>query len=105
MIASLQSLGTGVAWNVQGYNVRGTVRSVANKEKTAHLTALGEALPGNLTLHEADLLKPGSFDEIVKGAHFVFHTASPFLRTINDPQVSILALFNVLLAPAESNLW
>jgi hypothetical protein len=35
---------------------------------------------GKLELHEADLLKEGSFDAAVKGAHFVFHTASPFFR-------------------------
>lgn len=37
-----------------------------------------QALPGKLTLHAADLLKEGSFDKVVDGAHFVFHTASPF---------------------------
>ena len=37
-----------------------------------------QALPGKLTLHAADLLKEGSFDKVVEGAHFVFHTASPF---------------------------
>ena len=64
----------------KGYNVRGTVRSLSAKEKVEHLELLGAALPGKLTLHEADLLKPGSFDGIVKGADFVFHTASPFFR-------------------------
>jgi uncharacterized protein YbjT (DUF2867 family) len=64
----------------KGYNVRGTVRSLSSKEKVEHLQLLGEALPGKLTLHEADLLKQGSFDEVVKGADFVFHTASPFFR-------------------------
>lgn len=64
----------------KGYNVRGTVRSVAAKDKVAHLVKLGEALPGKLTLHEADLLKQGTFDEVVKGADYVFHTASPFIR-------------------------
>ena len=62
----------------KGYSVRATVRSLSSKEKVEHLQLLGEALPGKLTLHEADLLKPGSFDEVVKGADFVFHTASPF---------------------------
>ena len=64
----------------KGYNVRGTVRSLSSKDKVEHLELLGQALPGKLTLHEADLLKPGSFDEVVKGADFVFHTASPFFR-------------------------
>ena len=30
-----------------------------------------QALPGKLTLHEADLLKQGSFDEVVKVSSFV----------------------------------
>jgi len=62
----------------KGYNVKGTVRSLASKEKYQHLVNLGDALPGQLTLHEADLLSEGSFDNVVKGADFVFHTASPF---------------------------
>lgn len=37
---------------------------------------------GKLELHEADLLKEGSFDDAVKGAHLVFHTASPFFRYV-----------------------
>ena len=62
----------------KGWTVRGTVRSLKNEEKVAHLRALGEALPGKLTLHEADLLQDGSFDEVIHGSDFVFHTASPF---------------------------
>eukprot|EP00877_Chromochloris_zofingiensis_P001340 jgi/Chrzof1/11206/Cz05g28010.t1 len=63
----------------KGYNVRGTVRSLASKEKVEHLQRLAEALPGNLELFEADLLKEGSFDAAVEGATYVFHTASPYL--------------------------
>ena len=36
----------------KGYNVRGTLRSLASEEKYSHLLALGNALPGKLTLHE-----------------------------------------------------
>ena len=74
---------------LQGYNVRGTVRSTSNKEKTAPLVGLGEALPGSLKLYEADLLKDGSFDEAVKGVNYVIHTASPFLQANEktDPYV------------------
>jgi nucleoside-diphosphate-sugar epimerase len=68
----------------KGYNVRATVRSVSNKDKVAHLEKLAEALPGTLTLHEADLLKEGSFDEVVKGADYVFHMASPFFAGGDD---------------------
>lgn len=45
---------------------------------TTALSALGEALPGDLVLREADLLNPGDFDDIVEGCSFVFHVASPF---------------------------
>lgn len=59
----------------KGYNVRGTVRSTSNEDKIEHLIKLGEALPGTITLHEADNLVEGSFDDVVKGARYVFHTA------------------------------
>lgn len=36
----------------KGYIVRGTLRSLASKEKYSHLVDLGNALPGKLTLHE-----------------------------------------------------
>ena len=49
-----------------------------------------QALPGKLSLHEADLLKDGSFDEIVKGADYVFHMASPFLSAWEDTQKELV---------------
>ncbi|DBA85113.1 hypothetical protein WJX79_005505 [Trebouxia sp. C0005] len=75
---------------IKGWNVRGTVRSLSKNEKVAHLEALGQALPGELTLHEADLLKKGSFDQVVKGADYVFHMASPFLAEWNDTQKELV---------------
>ena len=88
----------------KGYTVRGTVRSLHNESKVQHLERLGKALPGQLTLHEADLLKvwlclcnqrrfspfwhqpdssagacyvlqEGSFNAVVEGASILFHTA------------------------------
>ncbi len=41
----------------KGYNVRGTVRSLSDTGKMQHLTKLGNALPGNLELQEANLLQ------------------------------------------------
>ena len=60
----------------KGYHVRGTVTNVEDKRKTGPLIALRRALPGKLTLVEADLFEPNSFDDVVKGADFVFHSAS-----------------------------
>ena len=46
---------------------------------------------GMLTLHEADLLKEGAFDEVIRDAHFVFHTASPFfIKAEHDAQKELI---------------
>lgn len=91
----------------KGYIVRGTVRSTSDAKKVAHLKALGDALPGTLTLHEADLLKEGSFDEVVKGAKYVLHLASPFIRVVEDAQRDLVdpavkGTTNVLESVAKS---
>lgn len=63
-----------------GFKVRATVRDA---KKADFLTRLPNA-DQNLSLHEADLLKPGAFDSVVEGCKYVFHTASPFV--INPPK-------------------
>ena len=78
----------------KGYNVRGTVTNVEDRRKTGPLVALRKALPGKLTLTEADLFEPGSFDDVVKGADFVFHTASNVIFDSSNPEV-------VFLTPSE----
>lgn len=60
-----------------GYTVHGTVRSLENREKVAHLESLPFAAT-RLKLFEADLLVDGSFDAAVAGCDAVLHTASPF---------------------------
>jgi nucleoside-diphosphate-sugar epimerase len=47
----------------KGYTVRGTVRSLADEKKTAHLTRMPGAAE-RLKLLEASLTEPGSFDEV-----------------------------------------
>jgi nucleoside-diphosphate-sugar epimerase len=75
----------------KGYNVRGTVRSTKDSAKTQALTNLAAALPGRLELFEADLLTDGTFDDAVSGAHYVFHTASPFfIKPDNDPHKELI---------------
>ena len=69
-----------------GYTVRGTVRDPEKKSGLEHLHALAEAHPGKLTLHRADLLDEGSYDEAMAGCELVIHTASPFLLgKVRDP--------------------
>lgn len=63
----------------EGWQVRTTVRSLANAQKNRALTDLAVRYPGKLELHQADLLREGSFDAAMNGCGVVFHVASPFL--------------------------
>jgi len=66
------------------YKVRTTVRSTINGQW------LQKLFP-QIQLFQADLLKEGSFDEAVKGAQIVFHTASPFpAANPQDPQKDLI---------------
>ncbi|KAK9812018.1 hypothetical protein WJX73_009173 [Symbiochloris irregularis] len=90
----------------RGYTVRATVRS-KHSDKIAHLQALGKISVGSLQLYEADLLKGESFDKVVKGADYVFHTASPFPSHIEDPEEDVikparLGTLNVLKSVVKS---
>ena len=55
-------------------------------KKTEHLLSLDGAKE-RLHLFKADLLEEGSFDSVVDGCDGVFHTASPVLGQVADPQV------------------
>jgi dihydroflavonol-4-reductase len=66
----------------RGVAVRGTVRRVAGAD---HLRALPGAAE-RLELVEADLTSPASFEPAVRGCAVVFHTASPYVIQVDDPQ-------------------
>lgn len=75
------------------FEVRGTVRDKNNEKKLAPLKkAFGDNY-NKLELAEADLLKPESVDEAIKGCDYVVHTASPFPLSFPDDE-------NVLIKPA-----
>ena len=75
----------------KGFRVHTTVRNLSDKDKYAHLEKLAEELPGEIGFFEADLLKPGSFAEAMRGCKFVFHTASPFsIAKTSDPQRTLI---------------
>ena len=61
-----------------GFTVHGTVRSLSNEKKFAHLLEISKKGSGNLKLYEADLLEEGTFNEAMKDCELVIHTASPF---------------------------
>ncbi|MCW8842214.1 MAG: NAD-dependent epimerase/dehydratase family protein, partial [Rhodobacteraceae bacterium] len=73
-----------------GLTVHAPVRDPAKTEKTAHLTALAEAAPGDIRFFKADLLDPGSYGEAMQGCSVVFHTASPFTINVQDPQRDLI---------------
>ncbi|KAL3150817.1 hypothetical protein ABBQ32_000577 [Trebouxia sp. C0010 RCD-2024] len=74
----------------KGFNVHATVRAPDNKQAVQHLLKLADALPGNVKLFKADLLQLNSFDDAVQGCQYVFHTASPFVIEVEDPQRDLL---------------
>ena len=74
----------------EGLTVHAAVRNPDNKEKTKYLDALAEKLPGSIKYFKSDLLSEGSYDEAMKECELVFHTASPFIRSVKDPQKDLV---------------
>ncbi|KAL2628833.1 hypothetical protein R1flu_013519 [Riccia fluitans] len=91
----------------RGYTVSGTVRNPDDTAKVGHLLELPGAKQ-HLTLHKADLLADGAFDQIVQGADSIFHTASPYIvKGITDPEAQLLSpaikgTLNVLQSAAKA---
>lgn len=75
-----------------GFRVRGTVRSVSDPQRTAHLRALATAhsAEDHLELVEADLMVEGSFDAAMAGCDGVVHAAAAVTFNHPDPQVGIV---------------
>ncbi|KAJ0682888.1 putative cinnamyl-alcohol dehydrogenase [Helianthus annuus] len=89
----------------RGYTVHATVRSLDDPNKTEHLLALDGAKE-RLSLFEANLTAEGSFDSAVNGCICVFHTASPVLFSVDNPQAQLLdpavkGTLNVLKSAAK----
>ncbi|MCR9136165.1 MAG: aldehyde reductase [Alphaproteobacteria bacterium] len=70
----------------EGFTVHAAVRDPANEAKIAHLKKLADELPGTIRFFEADLLNDGSYGDAMKDCSIVFHTASPFITSVEDPQ-------------------
>jgi nucleoside-diphosphate-sugar epimerase len=87
---------------VEGYSVRGTVRSLKNDEKIAPLRKLENA-EGHLELVEADLERPETWSSAVSGCDYVLHVASPFPIVADDSIVktAVDGTLNVLKACAD----
>ncbi|MCB1366354.1 MAG: NAD-dependent epimerase/dehydratase family protein [Rhodobacteraceae bacterium] len=70
----------------EGFTVHAAVRDPGNASKVGHLTKMASDLNGDLKLFAADLLDEGSYTEAMQDCSVVFHTASPFINSVEDPQ-------------------
>ena len=89
-----------------GYRVRGTVRSLKDERKIAHVRALKSSSTTPLELVEADLLLPETWGAAVSGCTYVLHVASPFPASIPQDAAEIIkpavdGTLNVLRAIAN----
>lgn len=67
---------TVIALMNRGYAVRACVTDTGNPDKTNFLMALNDTCEGSLTLHQANLLDEGSYDEAFAGASAVLHVGT-----------------------------
>lgn len=74
----------------EGYTVHAAVRNPDRKEKVQHLDKIAAATPGSIKYFKSDLLQEGSYDEAMKDCELVYHTASPFVLNVNDPQKDLI---------------
>ncbi len=74
----------------EGITVHAAVRDPKNETKTAPLKELADKLPGNIHFFEADLLNDSSYDNAAKDCELIFHTASPFVRNVENAQRDLI---------------
>lgn len=74
----------------EGLTVHAPVRDPDNQEKLKYLNRIAEGAPGKIKYFKADLLDEGSYGEGMAGCQVVFHTASPFISHVEDPQKELV---------------
>ena len=74
----------------EGVTVHAAVRDPDDAEKTRHLRDIAATAPGTLRFFAADLLDEGSYNLAMKDCGIVFHTASPFTTSVDDPQRDLI---------------
>lgn len=73
-----------------GLTVHAPVRDPENAAKVQHLVDIAASTSGNIRFFEADLLTEGSYAQAMEGCSVVFHTASPFVLNVKDPQKDLI---------------
>lgn len=74
----------------EGVTVHAAVRNPSDDKKVGHLRKLAEENPGDIKFFKADLLTEGSYREAMEGCELVYHTASPFITAVKDPQKELV---------------
>ena len=73
-----------------GVTVHAPVRDPSNPEKLKYLNAIADNSPGEIKFFKADLLDEGSYADAMADCAAVFHTASPFIVDVKDPQKELV---------------
>ncbi|MFT4739145.1 MAG: nucleoside-diphosphate-sugar epimerase [Cyclobacteriaceae bacterium] len=74
----------------EGIDVHAAVRNPDKQEKLGFLTKMAEKSTGSIKFFKSDLLEEGSYTEAMDGCELVFHTASPFITDVKDPQKDLI---------------
>jgi dihydroflavonol-4-reductase len=70
----------------EGLTVHAPVRNPENLDSLRFLNEVAANSKGVIKYFKADLLEEGSYDQAMKDCELIFHTASPFINKVNDPQ-------------------
>ncbi len=73
-----------------GITVHAAVRDPKNEKKLAHLNEMALKYTGQIKYFKSDLLETGSYKNAMEGCELVYHTASPFITDIKDPQKELV---------------
>ncbi len=73
-----------------GHTVHATVRNADNVDKLGYLNDIANKSSGKIVYFSADLLRPGTYFDAMQGCELVYHTASPFLQSVKDPQKDLI---------------
>lgn len=74
----------------EGVTVHATVRDPSKKNHFQYLQDIADATKGSIKFFRGDLLEIGSFADALKSCAIVFHTASPFSFSVDDPQKELI---------------
>ncbi len=73
-----------------GITVHAAVRNPDNEAKVGHLKKAADETKGTLKLFKADLLTKNAYVEAMKDCELVYHTASPFVIDVKNPQKDLI---------------